>query len=124
METQPLTGPIREQSQNENGYSEEEQAKVIEGSQVDLKQLKKRKPLVVDRQAKILTAYDTTHQTIVGLVKELQIVSNNPRHQEKIIEEIKLLRSIQEELLQCLLLEQKGELSEEKASQDVWNLIK
>lgn len=125
MENENLPGPIREQLPTESGYSEEEQAKIVEGSLTDIKQLKKRKPLViVDRQVKIIAAYDQTHQKIMGLLAELKQIVGNPRHQEKVIEEMKSLRTLQDELLQCLLLEQRGELSEDTTSQEAWNLIK
>lgn len=125
MESQPIPESTREHLPKESTYSEEEQAKIIEGSQVDIKQVKKRKPLlVVDRQAKIIAVYDQTHQSILGLLGELEQIVGNFRHQEKVLEEIKLLRMLQEELVQCLLLEQRGELSEDTASQEAWNLIK
>lgn len=125
MENQPLAGPIRERAIAENGYSEEEQAKVIEGAQVDLKQIKKRKPVEeFNRQRKIKEAYRQTQMQLVALIDELQQIIDNIRHQEKILEEVQRLHTLQEELIHCLLLEQKGELSEVTTSQDAWNLIK
>lgn len=125
METQPLTGPIREEISTENGYSEEEQAKVIEGAQVDIKQLKKRKPAAsLNRQAKILEVYNENHQKILGLLSQLPQTSANPRHQEKIVEELNALQKLQEELIQCVLLEEKGELSQTTVTAQAWNLIK
>ena len=124
MENQPIITPTREKSRLESGYSEEEQAKVIEGSQVDIKQVKKRTPVALDMQTKILNAYKKTHEVIVSLLEQLQGSPNNARYQDKIVEEIKELREVQEELMQCMLLEQRGELSEATASMRAWDLIK
>ena len=125
MENETLPGSTREQLSTESGYSEEEQAKIIEGSLTDIKQLKKRKPVVaVDRQVKIIAAYDQTHQKIMELLAELRQIVGNLRHQEKVLEEMKSLRMLQDELVQCLFLEQRGELSKDTTSQEAWNLIK
>ena len=125
MENAPIPGPLREKAPQESGYSEEEQAQIVEGSTVDTKQVKKRvASLPVDRQAKILDAVRQTQATRVDLLKQLQESTINSRHQEKILEEIRSLHILEEELVQCLLLEQKGELSERTASQEAWNLIK
>lgn len=125
MEGLPLPGPTREKAPQESGYSEKEQAQIMEGSTVDTKQIKKRvASLPVDRQAKILTAYRNTQQAILELLNQLKESTINSRHQEKILEEIRALHVVEEELVQCLLLEQKGELSENTASQEAWNLIK
>ncbi len=127
MENESLPGPTREKSVQESGYSEAEQAKVIEGTQVDLRQLKKRKPaapILTNRQDKILVAYQNSHDQMKMLLVSLNANADNPRHHEKILEEIKSLKELQDELLQCLLLEHRGELSQITASNRAWNLIK
>src|SRR5260221_7753009 len=125
MENQPLLIPTHEHMPSDSGYSETEQVKIIEGSTVDIKIAKKRKPLIiVSRQEKIFAEYQKTHDTILLLLKSLEDLQDNPRHQEKALEEIKSLRVFQDELLHSLLLEQRGELTQQTASQAVWNLIK
>ena len=90
MEIPPLPGPTREKVPQESGYSEKEQAQIVEGSTVDTKQVKKRvAAMPVDRQKKILDAYHQTHESVVDLLKQLQVIAVNSRHQEKILEEIR-----------------------------------
>ncbi len=111
----------------ESSYSEEEQAKVIEGSTVDIKQAgNKRKPLpsALSRKEKIVAVYKRNLEKILQLVETIsQISGKNYRQEEQIMEEIKSLRHVQEELLNALLLEGKGQLTEKSISQEAWNLI-
>jgi hypothetical protein len=109
----------------ESGYSESEQALDIETKGVDFKNGKKRKPLQqASRQVKILTAFQQTNTKLAQVVLSLsQISVDSSRQQEKILDEIRSLKNLQDELLHCLLLEQRGALTKDIASKEAWNLI-
>ena|SRR5258706_377427 len=110
---------------HESGYSEEEQVRVIEGSQVDIKQVKKRKPLLqVSRQQKIVIAYQELSEKVFQLVTSLSSLhGENLRKSENILEDIREIRKMQDELLNALVLEQKGNLDKSAISKSTWNLI-
>lgn len=108
------------------GYSEKASAQVTEGVQQDLKNQKKRTPAfsVVSRKEKIITAYKNNLDKIIALVESISRLEGiNHRQEEQIVDEIKSIRHLQEELLNALLLEQKGILTEESISKDAWALI-
>lgn len=116
----------------ESGYSEEELAKAVEGSQQDVKNPpagggNKRKPLPTtkSRKDKIIATYRENLEKIFRNIEAIaDLNGKNFRQEEQLIEEIRLLRHLQEELLNALLLEQKGLLKEESISKEAWNLIK
>jgi len=112
-------------SRHESGYSEEEQVRIIEGSQVDIKQVKKRKPLLqVSRQQKIVIAYQELSEKVFQLVTSLSSLhGENLRKSEHILEDIREIRKMQDELLNALVLEQKGNLDKSAISKSTWNLI-
>lgn len=111
----------------ESGYSEKEQAKVIEGTMQDSKQAgNKRKPVstMLPKKEKILNAYKKNLYKILHLVEIIsELQGKNYRQEEQITEEIKDLRHLQEELLNALLLEGKDMLTEDSISKEAWNLI-
>lgn len=109
----------------DSGYSEEEQAKIIEGTNQDTKQIgNKRKPLsTISRQEKIMYAYQELTDSTAHLIQSLAQIHGNERQTDLVMDEIKRLRILQDELLQMLLLEQRGELSEKTVSKEAWNLI-
>lgn len=122
------------ESKKESSYSETEQAQVVEGSAMDVKQVpsvssgqagNKRKPIAsLSQQDKIIAVYRKNSGKILSYVQSIYDLNGaNPRQEEQIVEEIKRLRKIQEELLNALLLEQKGSLSQESISKEAWNLI-
>lgn len=114
------------QPEMDAGYSEKESAQITEGSQQDLKTQKKRTPAVpvMTRKDKIIAAYKTNLDKIITLVESLSRLEGvNHRQEEQIVDEIKRIRHLQEELLNALLLEQKGILTEESISKDAWVLI-
>ncbi|HET9947041.1 MAG TPA: hypothetical protein VFQ63_03180 [Patescibacteria group bacterium] len=115
----PQEAPVRDA-----GFSEEEQAKVIEGSHMDIKQIKKRKPIqTVSRQQKIYSSYLALGEKVSLLVGQLSDMTDNERQRDMLLSEIKQIRALQDELLSCLLLEQRGELSQLTTSKEAWNLI-
>lgn len=122
FDAQP-TRPVNKES----SYSEEDQAKVIEGSNTDIKQVgnkRKRTSQSVSHKEKIIKSYRNNLERIISLVESLSILEGtNHRQEEQIVEEIKNIRHLQEELLNALLLEQKGVLSEESISKEAWSLI-
>jgi hypothetical protein len=69
-------------------------------------------------------SYRKNLEKIFQLVESISVLEGkNYRQEEQIVEEIKSLRHLQEELLNALILEGKDMLSEESVSKDVWNLI-
>lgn len=109
----------------DSSYSEEEQAKIIEGNLMDIKNQKKRKPLqIVSRQEKIVNAYQKVSDKINELVVAISdLPSGNPRQSEMLLGEIRDLRKTQDELLHMLVLEQKGELTKDMVSKESWSLV-
>ena len=117
--------PIERKLRKDSSYSEEEQAKVIEGSLTDIKNPKKRQPLeTVSRQEKIIVAYKKITDQILNTMQEMsKLGSNNMRQEDLLLDDIKELRKRQDELLHMLMLEQRGELREGSVSAQAWKLI-
>lgn len=111
---------------HESGYSEEEQAQDIEAKAFDIKNMKKRKPMptAVSRKDAIIAEYRKNTEAILQLVQSVyELNGANIRQEEQIVMEIKKLRELQEELLNALILEQKGMLTPESISKMAWDLI-
>lgn len=128
------------QEKTDDGFSEEKLAKAAEGVSVDDSSLKKRKPASsltrplrlpvvrkrgeMSQKEKILSAYRKNSSEILRLVESLYALNGaNIRQEEQIHAEIKQRRSLQEELVTALILEQKHQLSKETISKEAWNLI-
>ncbi|HEV2339830.1 MAG TPA: hypothetical protein VGT05_03630 [Patescibacteria group bacterium] len=116
---------VTQEVRDESGYSENQQAKDVEQKGVDFKNMQNRKQSQpVFRQSKILGAYKKISSRIEQLlVVVTTTVLPNSRQHDAILDEIKTLRNVQEELIQCLLLDQKGALRRETTSKETWNLI-
>lgn len=76
------------------------------------------------RQGKIIAM----HAAVSNRLKQLetlyyQLVANHPEKALKLLEELKRLRLMQEYLLQCLIWEEKNELTSDLVPTEVWNLI-
>lgn len=117
--------PVERKLRKDSSYSEEEQAKIIEGSFMDIKNPKKRVPLqTVSRQEKIIAAYQKITDQILKTMQEMsELATNNLRQVELLLDDIKELRKRQDELLHMLILEQRGELREDSVSSQAWKLI-
>ncbi len=76
------------------------------------------------RQGKIIATYQAVSNRLNQLVGlYYKFVGNNPKQAEKLLDELKKLRLIQEVLLNCLVWEPKGELKKDMVPKDVWSLI-
>ncbi|HEX7042873.1 MAG TPA: hypothetical protein VF189_06485 [Patescibacteria group bacterium] len=74
---------------------------------------------------KIINAYKINSNELISLIDQTgNLDGKNIRQEEQLLDEIRQKKSIQEELLHALLLEQRNQLSEEAISKEVWNLIK
>lgn len=118
----------------ERGYSEKRAARALENSQV-----KKRNPFVlpikqkvfsraargrVSAKDKILAAHEKNAKVLIDLIKTLGLLTKDSvRQEENLMEEIRNCQKIQDELLNALVLENRGELKEETLSQSVRDLI-
>ena len=122
------TGESRvEKTRKDSSYSEEEQAKIVEDSNQDTKQTGNKRKRVVSlssRKEKIIKSYRANLEKIFQLVETISTLEGqNYRQEEQIVEEIKKIRHLQEELLTALILEQKGALTPESVSEETWILI-
>src|SRR5690348_3913875 len=137
----------------EKGFSEKRAARIIEGKQQDNSQVKKRKPIPVKQKAaralsrlrlvpknksvkraarmnislkdKILAAYEKNHEEIQKLMHQFTILSQGsfPAAQT-LMTEMRARQHLQEELLNALALEGRGELIESALSKELIDLIK
>lgn len=110
----------------DGGFSEKELDLDIEVKAGEWQNLKKfntyRKR---SRQGKIIITYQAISNRLNQLVSlYYKFVGNNPKQAQKMLDELKKLRLIQEILLNCLVWEPKGELEKDMVPQEVWDLIK
>ena len=76
------------------------------------------------RQGKIIVTYQAVSNRLNQLVAlYYKFVSNNPKQGEKLLQELRNLRLIQEILLNCLVWEPKGELKKDMVPKEIWELI-
>ncbi|HYK08208.1 MAG TPA: hypothetical protein VEW42_01770 [Candidatus Eisenbacteria bacterium] len=129
----------------DDGFSEKRAARILEGKRVDNSQVKKQqpptrlKPLVlpkqkilkraarveVSRRERILSAHEKNAHAIIDLIHTLGLVAKGSvRREEQLMEEIKIRQKLQEELLNALVLEQRGDLVEDTLSKELQDLIK
>lgn len=76
------------------------------------------------RQGKIIVM----HKTVTNLLNQLtklyyDLVSKDQKGGEKLLEELRKLRAMQDTLLQCLIWEPKGELKKSLIPSEIWELI-
>lgn len=76
------------------------------------------------RQGKIIAM----HEAVSNRLKQLEklyypLVQNHPEKALKLLEELKRLRLMQEYLLQCLIWEERHELTSDLVPREVWELI-
>ena len=114
----------------EGGFSEKELDLDIEVRAGEWKNLKKIKTYQKrSRQGKIIVTYQAVSNRLNQLVAlYYKFVGKNPKEAQKMLDELKKLRLIQEILLNCLVWTQDGEPDETKIKetvpQEVWDLIK
>lgn len=146
MEGHELEINIEEESEKtDNGFSEKRDARLLEGKRMDNSQVKKAqpttrlKPVVLPKQKilkraarvetsrrdKILSAHENNAHAIIDLIRTLGLVAKGSvRREEQLMEEVKKRQRLQEELLNALVLEQRGDLTEDTLSKELQDLIK
>ncbi len=117
-------------SKDETGFSEKQldiDAEIQAGEWQQLKRYRAYKRR--SRQWKIIATYKAISNRLNQLVAVYyKLVSNNPRQGEKMLKELRHLRTLQEILLQCMVwsgeAREPKEITKDMVPQEVWELIK
>jgi len=113
-------------SEDETGYSEEQldiDAEIQAGEWHSLRKSKTYQRR--SRQWKIIATYKAISNRLNQLVSiYYKLVGANPKQGEKMLKELRHLRTLQEILLQCMVWEPKGDLRKEMVPEELWDLIK
>lgn len=115
-----------QRSRDETGFSEKELDLDIDIKAGEWQNLRKFHAFKQrSRQGKIIAMYQAVSNRLNQLVAlYYKFVSIEPKKAEKMLEELRKLRYMQEVLLNCLVWEPKGELDRDKVPPDLWELIK
>ena len=115
--------PIHEE---ENGYSEKQSDLDIEIRAGEWQNLRKfRTYRQRSRQGKIITTYQAVSNRLNQMVgMYYKVVRNNPKAGEKMLDELRRLRILQEILLNCMIWEPKGKLQKDMVPAELWDIIK
>ena len=115
-----------QKSEDDTGYSEKQldiDAEIQAGEWQNLKRYRAYQRR--SRQWKIIATYKAISNRLNQLVSMYyKLVGTNPKQGEKMLKELRRLRTLQEILLQCMIWEPKGELEKSMVPSDVWELIK
>ncbi len=116
----------KEREEHDEGHSEKQQDLDVEIKAGEWQNLKKFKTYQNrSRQGKIIATYQAISNRLNQLiVLYYKFVAGNPLKAAKMLEELRRLRFLQEILLNCLVWEQKDELSKGKVPDELWELIK
>lgn len=124
MHNPEYEGPPGEEN-DETGYSEKDldmDAEIKAGEWQSLRRFRIYKHR--SRQGKIIATYQAVSNRLNQLVgMYYKLVGKNPRQGQKMLAELKKLRMYQDILLQCLVWEPKGLLTEEMVPEEVWEMI-
>ncbi|MBI4097963.1 MAG: hypothetical protein HY426_02895 [Candidatus Levybacteria bacterium] len=111
--------------EHESGYSERQMdidAEIRAGEWQNLKKFKTYRQR--SRQWKIIATYQAVNNRLNQLVKMYyEILRDNPRGGEKLLQDLRKLRLMQEFLLQCMVWEPKGQLKKDMVPKEIWELI-
>jgi len=111
---------------DESGFSEKQMdldMEVQAGEWQNLKRFKTYRNR--SRQGKIIATYQAVSNRLNQMVAiYYRLVGKNPKQGEKMLQELRNLRLIQEILLNCMVWEPKGQLEKDMVPSEVWNLIK
>lgn len=115
-----------QRSRDETGFSEKELDLDIEIKAGEWQNLRKFNAYKRrSRQGKIIAMYKAVSNRLNQLVElYYKFVSIEPKKAEKMLEELRKLRYMQEVLLNCLVWEPKGELDRDRVPPDLWEFIK
>jgi len=115
-----------QRSEDETGYSERQldiDAEIQAGEWQNLKRYRAYQRR--SRQWKIIATYKAISNRLNQLVSlYYKLVGANPKQGEKMLNELRKLRLMQEILLQCMIWEPKGQLEKDMVPKEVWELIK
>lgn len=92
---------------------------------LDQKTRKRAARLELSQREKILEAHEKNAKALIALIKTLGILAKgSERQEEQLMMEIRARQKIQEELLNALVLESRGQLSEDALPKELHDLIK
>jgi hypothetical protein len=114
-----------EQKESDSGFSEKQLDIDIEIKAGEWQNLKKFKVYNQrSRQWRIIATYQAVNNRLNQLVKlYYEIMRDHPDRGDKLLQELRKLRLMQEFLLQCMVWEPKGELKKEMVPEEIWKLI-
>lgn len=109
----------------DQGFSEKELDLDIEIRAGEWQNLKKFKTYQKrSRQGKIIATYQAVSNRLNQLAGiYYKLVRTNPKKAQKMLDELRKLRLIQEILMNCLIWEPQGQLNKDMVPKEVWNLI-
>jgi hypothetical protein len=125
MDTEKEKSRTEREHSDESGHSEKQSDLDTEIKAGEWQGLRKHPVFQKrSRQGKIIAM----HEAVSNRLKQLErlyypLVGNHPEKALKLLEELKRLRLMQEYLLQCLVWEEKNELTSDLVPIEVWNLI-
>lgn len=120
---EPKSGFDRDK--DESGYSEMQSDLDAEIQAGEWQHLRRNNRFMrMSRQGKIIMM----HKAVSNRLNQLnglyyQLVGKSPKQGEKLLNELRKLRLMQDFLLQCLVWEQKGELEKSLVPDEIWKLI-
>ena len=115
----------KEKEYGEDGHSEKQldlDAEIAAGEWTNLKKFKTYQQR--SRQGKIIAMHKAVSNRLQQLEKlYYPLVGKYPQKALKLLQELKQLRTMQEYLLQCLVWEEKNELTPDLVPSELWELI-
>ncbi len=115
----------KEKEYGEDGHSEKQldlDAEIAAGEWTHLKNFKTYQQR--SRQGKIIAMHKAVSNRLQQLEKlYYPLVGKYPQKALKLLQELKQLRTMQEYLLQCLVWEEKNELTSDLVPSELWELI-
>lgn len=115
-----------DEQRDESGYNEKQtdlDTEIRAGEWQNLRRFKLFQQR--SRQGKIIAM----HQAVTNRLNQLSklfypLVGKHPKQGEKLLNELRKLRLMQDFLLNCLVWEERGELEEGLVPDDIWKLIR
>ncbi len=111
--------------EHESGYSEKQADLDAEIQAGEWQSLRKYKTYQTrSRQWKIIATYQAVNNRLNQLVKlYYELLRDKPKDAERMLNELRKLRLMQEFLLQCMVWEPKGQLKRDMVPKEIWELI-
>lgn len=125
MQAEKEPNQSKEKEYGEDGHSEKQldlDAEIAAGEWTNLKNFKTYQQR--SRQGKIIAMHKAVSNRLQQLDKlYYPLVLKYPQKALKLLQELKQLRTMQEYLLQCLVWEEKNELTSDLVPAELWELI-